>query len=142
MRRWREKFDTVVAAGPAGTGATPSTHSQEERFQRAYLLQQVKDAAGGRLTKGKANRFPRAVARELDLTATNAKALASCSFWAVPAICRKFLSGQRLERDVPGSRVSKSILHDRDDELKACRKLQMARRLARLWASFDGTRLP
>jgi len=36
--------------------------------QRAYLLQQVMEAPEHQLAKGKANRFPRAVARELSLS--------------------------------------------------------------------------
>ena len=84
--RARRGEDTVVAASPAaGTTQTAETHhaghgttsahTQEERYQRAYLLQQVKDSSGGKLAKGKANRFPRAVARELNLTAAVANTL-------------------------------------------------------------------
>ena len=60
--------DTVVAA-------SPTAQEQEERYQRAYLLQQVKEAGAGKLTKGKANRFPRLVARELGLTSAVANAV-------------------------------------------------------------------
>ncbi|HKB42672.1 MAG TPA: hypothetical protein VKD72_39955, partial [Gemmataceae bacterium] len=84
--RARRGEDTVVAASSAaGTTQTTETpqagqgttsgHAQEERYQRAYLLQQVKDSSGGKLAKGKANRFPRAVARELNLTAGVANTL-------------------------------------------------------------------
>ncbi len=72
--------ETVVAASSAaqeqeapGSGLTAPT--PEERYQRAYLLQQVKDAGAGKLTKGKANRFPRIAARELNLTSAVANAV-------------------------------------------------------------------
>jgi predicted transcriptional regulator len=88
--------DTVLAANPAeaegqqttgGNTPTPRERSsgdqaseeasmcQEEQYQQAYLLQQLKDAPGGKLPKGKANRFPRGVTRELNLTPTVANEL-------------------------------------------------------------------
>ena len=63
--------DTVVAASPAAAAAG----SPEETYQIAYLLLQLQEAPGGRLAKGKANRFPRAVQRELNLSADAANAL-------------------------------------------------------------------
>jgi predicted transcriptional regulator len=47
---------------------TPPSASTARNHQIAYLLQQVMDAPDHQLAKGKANRFPRAVARELNLT--------------------------------------------------------------------------
>lgn len=72
--------DTIVAAAPAAQeqetpGGALAAQTQEERYQRAYLLQQVKDSGGGKLTKGKANRFPRIAARELNLTSAVANAV-------------------------------------------------------------------
>ncbi len=55
------------ADGPAGEA--------ERNHQRAYLLLQVMEAPEHQLAKGKANRFPRAAARELDLTPTLANTL-------------------------------------------------------------------
>jgi predicted transcriptional regulator len=51
------------------------TDSRERLFQRAYLLQQVMESPEQQLAKGKANRFPRAIARELRLTPTIANEL-------------------------------------------------------------------
>jgi predicted transcriptional regulator len=72
--------DTIVAASSAAPehavpGGTPAAHTLEERQQRAHLLQQVKDSGSGKLTKGKANRFPRIVTRELNLTSAVANAV-------------------------------------------------------------------
>lgn len=68
----RRAEDTVVSASPAAGAAHDD---QEESFQRAYLLQQLQESHGGQLAKGKANRFPRAVARELNLSPTTANRL-------------------------------------------------------------------
>lgn len=69
----RPPDDTVVAAG---TAETPAGSAVAERdYQKAYLLRQLEEAHGGRLTKGKANRFPRLVQRELNLIPTTANAL-------------------------------------------------------------------
>ena len=51
----------AIALGGWAYWRTSAQKPPEERYQRAYLLQQVKDS-GGKLTKGKANRFPRIVA--------------------------------------------------------------------------------
>lgn len=55
--------------------STPAATNRERDFQRAYLLQQVFNGPDHQLAKGKANRLPRAVARELSLTPTGANAL-------------------------------------------------------------------
>lgn len=61
------------APAPSRSAATTPTATRDE--QRAYLLQQVMEAPEHQLAKGKANRFPRAVARELCLTPTLANEL-------------------------------------------------------------------
>lgn len=58
------------------THSVPATAPTDQRVhQRAYLLQQVMESPEHQLAKGKANRFPRAVSRELDLTPTLANTL-------------------------------------------------------------------
>ena len=64
---------TTSAAAPHGGGATTSPNERD--FQRAYLLRQVQEAPDNQLAKGKANRFPRAVARELNLAPMTANKL-------------------------------------------------------------------
>lgn len=59
--------DTVLAAAPSA--------AVERNYQRAYLLLQLQEARGGQLPKGKANRFPRAVQRALNLSPTVANEL-------------------------------------------------------------------
>jgi len=61
--------DTVLAATAAVAAAT------ERDYQRAFLLLQLQEARGGQLAKGKANRFPRAVQRELNLSPSTANSL-------------------------------------------------------------------
>src|SRR5262245_25843027 len=63
----RTDKDTTTA-----TASPPSNAEAERQHQRAYLIQQVLDAPGQQLAKGKANRFPRGVKRELNLTPTAA----------------------------------------------------------------------
>src|SRR5436305_14640230 len=73
-----------VPASPATDGTSPATppppsgsthHHKERDYQRAYLLLQVMESPEHQLAKGKANRFPRAVARELNLNPTLANTL-------------------------------------------------------------------
>jgi predicted transcriptional regulator len=61
--------DTVLTASAAAPAVA------ERDYQRAFLLLQLQEARGGHLAKGKANRFPRAVQRELNLSPTTANAL-------------------------------------------------------------------
>ena len=61
--------DMVLAAAAAAPAAS------ERDYQRAFLLLQLQEARGGHLAKGKANRFPRAVQRELNLSPTTANNL-------------------------------------------------------------------
>jgi DNA-binding PadR family transcriptional regulator len=71
-----EEVEEVEDVAEAATQATAPVSADAERdYQKAYLLRQLQEAHGGSLPKGKANRFPRLVQRELSLTPATANAL-------------------------------------------------------------------
>lgn len=65
----------MTESTPTSETTSTSTDSRDHNYQRAYLLQQVLESPERQLAKGKANRFPRAIARELRLTPTIANDL-------------------------------------------------------------------
>ena len=71
-----EQSSASTESGTPTTSPETATHASQARIhQRAYLLQQVMESPEQQLAKGKANRFPRAIARELRLTPTIANEL-------------------------------------------------------------------